>query len=357
MTTSENRQAPETPDEDLQSMEFLQSTVTSTEDAVTVALAGELDLSTAPLFARLLQDVVDTKPLRVNIDLAQLSFLDSSGIKCIVNDESHGRGVGCRIVVLHPSDMAVQVLTICGLDELLLTDAERDESSCGHARRDRIAVGHLQHRRARPHARPLAGHASILGGSLRHRRTRAQRRFAAAVLPRSLGPAAVRLVEQMQDGLERGRRASRARRTPLGRTAAFSQQRPAAGRATGFWSSSATRMPRSSPNTSCARRATTCSSCDYDRRRQSRSSANKTSISAIVDLMIGGGAGLALCEQLGERVRVLAVSALDQHDRALAAGAQAFIRKPFDSLTLVSATRDLIGTSAIVRAANRVSRG
>jgi CheY-like chemotaxis protein len=75
----------------------------------------------------------------------------------------------------------------------------------------------------------------------------------------------------------------------------------------------------------------------------------------IVDLMIGGGAGLRLCEQLGERVQVLAVSALDQRDRALAAGAQAFIRKPFDSLSLVSATRDLIGTSAIARRANRVS--
>jgi DNA-binding transcriptional MerR regulator len=78
---------------------------------------------------------------------------------------------------------------------------------------------------------------------------------------------------------------------------------------------------------------------------------------AIVDLMIGGGAGLALCEQLAARVPVLAVSALDQHDRALEAGAQAFIRKPFESLTLVSAARDLIGTSAIVRGADRVLPG
>ncbi|MDX6370975.1 MAG: MerR family transcriptional regulator, light-induced transcriptional regulator [Gaiellaceae bacterium] len=75
---------------------------------------------------------------------------------------------------------------------------------------------------------------------------------------------------------------------------------------------------------------------------------------AIVDLMIGGGAGLRLCEHLDDRVPVLAVSVLDQHDRALAAGADAFIRKPFDSLALVSATRDLVGTSAILREANRV---
>jgi DNA-binding transcriptional MerR regulator len=75
---------------------------------------------------------------------------------------------------------------------------------------------------------------------------------------------------------------------------------------------------------------------------------------AIVDLMIGGGAGLQFCRKFAARVTVLAVSALDQHDRALEAGAQAFMRKPLDQLALVSATRDLIGTSAGVRAATRV---
>jgi DNA-binding transcriptional MerR regulator len=78
---------------------------------------------------------------------------------------------------------------------------------------------------------------------------------------------------------------------------------------------------------------------------------------AIIDLMIGRGAGVQLCRLLAERVPVLALSALDQRDRALAAGAQAFILKPFDALTLVSATRDLIGTSALVRAASRVLPG
>jgi len=78
---------------------------------------------------------------------------------------------------------------------------------------------------------------------------------------------------------------------------------------------------------------------------------------AIIDLMIGRGGGVKLCQDLAERVPVLALSALDQRDRALAAGAQAFILKPFDALTLVSATRDLIGTSALVKAANRVLAG
>jgi DNA-binding transcriptional MerR regulator len=77
----------------------------------------------------------------------------------------------------------------------------------------------------------------------------------------------------------------------------------------------------------------------------------------IVDLMIGGGAGLALCDELAGTIPVLAVSVLDQNDRALQAGAQAFLRKPFDSLTLVSTARDLIGTSALVRRTSRVLSG
>jgi DNA-binding transcriptional MerR regulator len=78
---------------------------------------------------------------------------------------------------------------------------------------------------------------------------------------------------------------------------------------------------------------------------------------AIIDLMIGGGAGLRLCGDISELEPVLALSALDQRDRAVAAGAQAFMLKPVDPLTLVSATRDLVGTSALVRAATRVLPG
>jgi CheY-like chemotaxis protein len=74
----------------------------------------------------------------------------------------------------------------------------------------------------------------------------------------------------------------------------------------------------------------------------------------VLDLMMGGGEGLRFCERLRDFVHVLAVSALDQRDRALAAGADAFLRKPIEPLTLVSAVRDLIGTSAVVRRSSGV---
>ena len=71
----------------------------------------------------------------------------------------------------------------------------------------------------------------------------------------------------------------------------------------------------------------------------------------VVDLLIGGGAGLGLCRAAQDNgsVPVLAVSAVDSRDQALAAGAEAFLVKPLDPLQFVSTIRDLVGTSAYLR--------
>ena len=67
----------------------------------------------------------------------------------------------------------------------------------------------------------------------------------------------------------------------------------------------------------------------------------------VVDLLISGGAGLALCRAArAGSIPVLAVSTLDSRDVALSAGADAFLQTPLDPLQLVSTVRDLLGTSA-----------
>jgi DNA-binding transcriptional MerR regulator len=70
---------------------------------------------------------------------------------------------------------------------------------------------------------------------------------------------------------------------------------------------------------------------------------------AIVELMISGGQGAELCRRLKQQGAgaLLAISVLDARDEALAAGANAFLRKPFDPLELVSTVRDLIGANAL----------
>jgi DNA-binding transcriptional MerR regulator len=68
----------------------------------------------------------------------------------------------------------------------------------------------------------------------------------------------------------------------------------------------------------------------------------------VLDLMISGGRGVELCKKLAEQgARIIAVSSVPQRNRAVDAGADAFLRKPLEPLQLVSAVRDLLGTSAL----------
>ena len=70
---------------------------------------------------------------------------------------------------------------------------------------------------------------------------------------------------------------------------------------------------------------------------------------SILELMMSG-AGLELCSRLARGGSpVLAMSALDLSDQAMAAGASAFLTKPVVPLQFVSTVRDLLGSSALTR--------
>jgi DNA-binding response OmpR family regulator len=74
---------------------------------------------------------------------------------------------------------------------------------------------------------------------------------------------------------------------------------------------------------------------------------------AVVELLISGGRGADLCQRLKEAgvPACLVISTLDARDQALAAGADAFLRKPLDPLQFVSTVKDLLGKSAFLRGA------
>jgi DNA-binding transcriptional MerR regulator len=70
----------------------------------------------------------------------------------------------------------------------------------------------------------------------------------------------------------------------------------------------------------------------------------------IIEVLISGGEGLALCRFLRAQdgVAIVVVSAVDVTEQAFEAGADAFLRKPLDPLQLVSTVRDLLGSSAFL---------
>jgi len=80
----------------------------------------------------------------------------------------------------------------------------------------------------------------------------------------------------------------------------------------------------------------------------------------VVELLISGGSGFGLCGffKQDHDVPVVAVSVLECRDRAIEAGADAFLLKPLEPLQFVSTIRDLLGSSAFLAAdSQEVPRG
>jgi anti-sigma B factor antagonist len=94
----------------------------STEDRngfVHVALVGELDLSTVAKVQEALQRVEAASPATMVVDLSKLTFLDSTGLRCIVTADERARDAGRRLVVVRGPDAVQRVFTITRLEERL----------------------------------------------------------------------------------------------------------------------------------------------------------------------------------------------------------------------------------------------
>jgi anti-sigma B factor antagonist len=107
----------------------LRWSVSSAESEVVVSLDGELDLATVEPLGRLLGEIVERRPTTITVDVARLSFLDSTGIHCLVNAAQTATRVDCRLVLRRPSATVVRILGICGVDEFLLGDADSDTTA------------------------------------------------------------------------------------------------------------------------------------------------------------------------------------------------------------------------------------
>lgn len=96
----------------------------SLDDGVaSLALHGELDLATAPILESSLLEVEQQAPSRLVIDLGDLQFLDSTGLRLLLAAHSRAQLRDAELV-LRPGDAAVQrVFDVSGaLDVLRFED-------------------------------------------------------------------------------------------------------------------------------------------------------------------------------------------------------------------------------------------
>jgi anti-anti-sigma factor len=66
------------------------------EDNLVLLLAGDLDISTAPQLKSFIERVIKDGPVKMRLDLSQLSYLDSSGYSALINARKQTEGAKCH---------------------------------------------------------------------------------------------------------------------------------------------------------------------------------------------------------------------------------------------------------------------
>ena len=100
-------------------MEILDVRTEDRDGLVHMALVGELDLSSVAKVQEELRRIEADAPAKLVVDLSKLSFLDSTGLRCIVTADERAREQGRRIVIVRGPDAVQRVFAITRLEDRL----------------------------------------------------------------------------------------------------------------------------------------------------------------------------------------------------------------------------------------------
>jgi anti-anti-sigma factor len=86
---------------------------------VVLPLAGELDVARAnDAYMRML--ALELRPgAQLVLDLRELTFMDSTGVRLILQASEYARSHGAGLVVVRPPEPVMRVIELVGLDEQL----------------------------------------------------------------------------------------------------------------------------------------------------------------------------------------------------------------------------------------------
>jgi anti-anti-sigma factor len=99
--------------------EPLEIDVQRADERTLVTLAGELDASTASLLYDQLSDLEIEDVQHVVLDLAQVSFMDSTGLSVVVTEHKRLLHAGGGLTIFAPPSSVRRLFEITGLDTVL----------------------------------------------------------------------------------------------------------------------------------------------------------------------------------------------------------------------------------------------
>ena len=92
--------------------------VTDDGETVTLALGGELDLATAPELWAAIDHALAQGRQHLVLDLAELGFVDSTGLGVFVRAGKELRASGGRLTLRNPGERVAKLLAITLLEEV-----------------------------------------------------------------------------------------------------------------------------------------------------------------------------------------------------------------------------------------------
>jgi len=99
-------------------LDFTTTTAELGENAFVVTAAGEADIYTAPELEGAFQGVIALGGTAVAVDLAEVSFIDSTTLGVLLRYHGRFRGLGGDLVIVTNDRRILRTLEITGLDRI-----------------------------------------------------------------------------------------------------------------------------------------------------------------------------------------------------------------------------------------------
>jgi anti-sigma B factor antagonist len=80
---------------------------------------GEIDLASGLRFRQTLVDALREQPRTLSVDMADVSFIDSTGLSVLAAIWKAGEALDVEVVIQAPSAAVLRVLELTGLDRVL----------------------------------------------------------------------------------------------------------------------------------------------------------------------------------------------------------------------------------------------
>jgi anti-sigma B factor antagonist len=101
--------------------DHLQIDVAQQDDRVVLSLNGELDMASAPLLERAVEEAETDAAQTVVLDLHHLEFIDSTGLRIILSARRQCHERGQELAVTRGSQQVERLLSVTGMSAHLRT--------------------------------------------------------------------------------------------------------------------------------------------------------------------------------------------------------------------------------------------